>query len=567
MAKPRTPNQKKRYAELNKRLNRRVMSVNAYYEQMSMETARIVSTLTDYDPSSGKPFRFKDYPITKSSIDQLMRMFNLSTRGSIYSGVSEEWDKSNSVQDLMANDVLKAYGVSRNSDAAKEYYRKNQQEMKDFRRHKDKNGTVAQKVWNQTYNLKRELEYAISTAYEPGMGAAELGRKVSMYMHDFQRLRADYKRKFGKDVECQNCKWRTVRLVRSEANMAYRAAEQERWRQMDYVIGYEIKLSHKHPKPDMCDELVGIYPIWFKWLGWHALCMCYCIPITKTDDERNNLNFSLSELPFNLKIWMLNNKERLLRAKHRNTLPYWITDNEDTFDLLQTETRGEGTIVDTYVPTEEEKEYVFNELTKLNETLKLEGDKHLFREGTTFYFSKLDNNAFFKWDKNQVGVSLYVYEIDGVKFCPFEQLYNALKKLNSGQRLDLYEEYTIEGLYHESIHDRAIGIANITKIPQFKMLETCTQIIAREEYIAILEHYGVKSLYQDEIIENGIGYRNNCVLVRDFFSDASGNVDMDEIRKIADGLSDGLKAIVKKGKSKGIKTKVEASAWTRKLTL
>lgn len=75
------------------------------------------------------------------------------------------------------------------------------------------------------------------------------------------------------------------RLARTEINMAYRKAEQERWKSFDFVVGYEVKTTQngRHVE-DICDCLAGKYRKDFKFLGWHPMCMCYSIPILKTED-------------------------------------------------------------------------------------------------------------------------------------------------------------------------------------------------------------------------------------------------------------------------------------------
>ncbi len=272
MAKPRTPNQKKRYAALNKRLAKYVSLVQSIYDSLVLDAANIVTTLTDYSPDTEQPFRFKDYPLTKSRVDDLMRYFSRDLQALIYSGTTEEWKQSNLVQDLLANDVLKIYGMRRDGEKVKLYYQPNNDALRAFQQRKDKGFTVSQKVWNQSYNFKRELEYAISSGIERGQSAVNLSKRISKYLHDFPSLQDDYGERYGHAVDCQNCEYRSIRLARSEINMAYRTAEQTRWQQMDFIKGYEIKLSHSHPKTDICDQLAGVYPKWFHWTGWHPNC-------------------------------------------------------------------------------------------------------------------------------------------------------------------------------------------------------------------------------------------------------------------------------------------------------
>lgn len=272
MAKPRTPNQKKRYAALNKRLTKYVALVQSIYDSLNLEAASIVTSMTDYSADSEQPFRFGDYPQTRSRVNDLMRFFSHDIQALIYAGTTEEWKQSNLVQDLLANDVLKVYGMRRGDERVKRYYQPNNDALKAFQKRKDKGFTVSQKVWNQSYNFRRELEYAISSGIEKGQSAVTLSKRISKYLHDFPSLQADYKERYGEATDCKDCEYRSIRLARSEINMAYRTAEQTRWQQMDFIKGYEIKLSHSHPKKDVCDELAGVYPKWFKWTGWHPNC-------------------------------------------------------------------------------------------------------------------------------------------------------------------------------------------------------------------------------------------------------------------------------------------------------
>lgn len=65
MSKPKTPNQKRKYGELNTRLAKYVALIEDIYENLNLEAAKLISTHTDYNVDVEKPFRWSDYPQTR----------------------------------------------------------------------------------------------------------------------------------------------------------------------------------------------------------------------------------------------------------------------------------------------------------------------------------------------------------------------------------------------------------------------------------------------------------------------------------------------------------------------
>lgn len=119
-------------------------------------------------------------------------------------------------------------------------------------------------------------------------------------------------------------------------------AYREQWKQIDFVVGYEIKLSGNHNCKgvpagrfsDICDTLAGKYPTDFKWTGWHPNCRCYKIPILKTEEEfwewdgRSEVTTEsvneVKDVPDEFKAWINDN---IHRAKSWDNSPYFIRDN------------------------------------------------------------------------------------------------------------------------------------------------------------------------------------------------------------------------------------------------
>lgn len=342
MARPKGINQKARWRAHSIRLAGYADRVQSVYDTLNREVANAV-VRSGYDGT--EPFRFSDYPQTKKKIEEVQAAFVRDLRSVIYSGTSEEWKQSNLVQDLLADNVLKFYGAKKNKKKYRVYYQTNSDALKAFQQRKDDGLNLSQKLWNQSKGYKEEMEFAISSAIEKGTSAVKLSKRLSKYLQDFPSLKHDYKERFGKAVTCQDCEYRSIRLARSEINMAYRKAEQERWKQFDFVLGYEVKLTQNgHHVPDICDDLAGKYPKDFIFLGWHPNCMCYVVPILKTEEQFWNDEEvkGVEEPPKNFTDWLENNAERIDRAAENGTLPYWYEQNEKyvsvkkgaDFDLL-----------------------------------------------------------------------------------------------------------------------------------------------------------------------------------------------------------------------------------------
>lgn len=344
MSKPKIPNQKKKYQELNNRLNRYVVLVEQIYDTLNLEAAKIALN-TEYDADGGTVFKFSDYPQTKKRINDLQAEFVNDIHAVIYRGTSDEWKNSNEVQDLMADKVLKAYTATVDKQKYKALYQTNSDALKAFQNRKDRGFNVSAKLWQQSTIYKEELEAAISCAIQKGTSAVTLSKQISKYLLDFPSLQKDYKEKYGSAEHLKDCEYRSIRLARSEINMAYQTAENERWKQMDFVVGYEIKLSGSHPVHDICDTLAGKYPKGFVWTGWHPNDLCYKIPILKTEEEfwqwdghgettTESVN-EVKDMPDSFKKWVLDNLQRIDDAKKRGTLPYFLKDNPLVFRHLK----------------------------------------------------------------------------------------------------------------------------------------------------------------------------------------------------------------------------------------
>lgn len=379
MATPRTPNQKKQYARLNARLLKYGKHVERLYETFNREAAQIAMQ-TDYTPDTGKMFRFKDFPQTREDVKKIMSEYSDEITATIHSGTSKEWAESNAFQDLLARQVLRAYGVTNSrGEKYQKYFQNNSDQLQAFQQRKTSGMNLSKRIWNLRQQYRQELEMGLSVGIERGISANELASKLSKYQNNPGKLFRRVRDKYGNLQLSKNARTyhpgrgvyrssfkNALRLTRSEINMAYRTAEQTRWQQFDFVVGYEIKLSQRHPYPDVCDDLAGKYPKDFKWTGWHPNDMCYCVSILKTteefaspDDDTPSVN-AVTDMPDGFKEWVRDNEDRIKAANKRGTQPYFIRDNKEYIDnILNPSERESDTNISKY------------ELEKLSDSLGL----------------------------------------------------------------------------------------------------------------------------------------------------------------------------------------------------
>lgn len=338
MATPKLPSQKSLYNKLNKRLAYYVTLVESLYEKYNLEAAKIALN-TGYEGDG--EFHFDDDAVSKKLIRDIQQSFVDDMQSIIYSGITKEWRESNRIQDLIADKVLSFYDVTnKKGEKYRRYYQTDSGAYRAFNARRDRGLNLSKNLWSQAEDYKTALEETISLGIQKGTSAITLSKKISQYLKDFDKIREDYTERFGKASRVKNCEYRSIRLARSEINMAYRTAEQERWKRMDFILGYEIKLSKAHKHEDICDCLAGQYPKDFKWTGWHPNDMCHAVPIIMSDEEfwgfdedGNDVETSpryVDDVPLGMKQWVISHKGYIKEATDRGTLPYFYGQNTET---------------------------------------------------------------------------------------------------------------------------------------------------------------------------------------------------------------------------------------------
>lgn len=244
-----------------------MLQVIAAYDTMAKSLCEKVLE-AGYDGT--EELRLSDFPELNRSIQQIQANFTSTMNNIVINNTSKEWRESNLLQDLLARKVWDYYEASHSDKKYKHFFQTNGDALKAFQERARNDMQLSNALWDR--ERRTELEDTISAAIEKGMSAVTLSKRVSKYLRDFPSMQRDYAEKFGHASSAKNCQYASIRLARTEINMAYRSAEYERWQNMDFILGFEVKLSHSHPMPDICDDLKGKYPKDFKFLGWHPNC-------------------------------------------------------------------------------------------------------------------------------------------------------------------------------------------------------------------------------------------------------------------------------------------------------
>ena len=381
MAKKKYIDYKKQQQELFKRTEGYAAEVRAIYLEAMGE---IINLVKGTELEDGKPFSFSEYGYSEEVTPILRNMYS-RTYQVIRGGVQKEWLQSNEHNDELVKSVFGEHSIEDRHFAR--YFLRNKEAMDAFfaRKTGEEGLNLSQKVWKYNGMFKEELENTLDLAIGEGTPANRLATKIKGYLQEPDKFYRRFRVKIGEDEngnpiygriwkrriwdkESESYKWvnddpkkyhpgqgvyrssyrNAQRLARTETNIAYRDADFTRWQQLDFVVGVEIKLSNNHPVLDICDDLKGVYPKGFKWVGWHPNCRCYMVPVLAKEEEldqmldkilngedpRSVVTDSPKDLPEQFQTWVKDNEERYAKAEAKGTLPYFIKDNKKAVEQI-----------------------------------------------------------------------------------------------------------------------------------------------------------------------------------------------------------------------------------------
>ncbi len=365
----------------------RIKRTEAYAERVRLLFAQTVNEILALNKSmpqldEGEMFSFAGESMKRQKeVERLLRLLHSVATMAIEKGIRLEWSQANDECDKLVKSCFGKRALSSPEFAA--WTQRNSAAMNAFIARSENGLNLSQRVWKSVEQLRDEMEVAITVSVGEGESAASMSRKVRQYLNDpdlmFRRFRykdpesGEWRRKWKKrikDPATGKVKWidydkrtyqdqwtgrgyykssaqNAMRVARTETNIAYRRADNERWQQMDFVLGQRVNLSRSHPKKDICDKLAGDYPVDFVFDGWHPQCFCFVTPILMDEDEMAKVSEAflrgekyvprgkrITDYPDNFKQWVSEHKEDIAQSRDRGTEPYFIRNNAIAIDEI-----------------------------------------------------------------------------------------------------------------------------------------------------------------------------------------------------------------------------------------
>lgn len=338
--------------------NRR--NIRKHQDQIKQEIDRVIAnvfkSLGGVKLVSGT-FRLSDHPRLLKKVTEELAKFRLNVNAILANGIDNSFSLS---QKAFIKTVYSAYDGRAIIDPVKAALNSKYDDVLQAFLNRSVNGLgLSDRIWQLTYQLQREIEWTVFAGLSEGQSAQQMSRSMRRFLKNPDSLFRRVRNAKGKLVLSANAKkfkpgqgvYRSsyknaMRLSRTEINTAYRSADHEQYKRIPFVIGIEVRLSASHPRVDVCDYLVGLYPPTFKFVGFHPACLCYQIPILAPDKEFDEYQQSIlkgtekdfvftgriTELPQNAKAWVSDNKERINGWKSE---PWFIRDNKELKDIVR----------------------------------------------------------------------------------------------------------------------------------------------------------------------------------------------------------------------------------------
>lgn len=368
--------------------NKRIGRIRAYAAQVSLMFNQTVNEILDINKTvpeleEGVMFSFDSLSLSKQTkVEGMFRRLHSLVTTAIRNDMKIEWGEADKANDKMLIDIL-GKKIAENPNLAG-WFARNTEAMNAFVSRTENGLNLSDRIWKPVRQLRDEMEVAMTISIGEGESASTIKRRVKKYLNDPDLMFRRFRYKVGEDkegkpiyakkwkkrvkdevtgkykfIDCDKDSYKTgtgyyksasknaMRVTRTETNMAYRRSDNERWKNMDIVLGQKIRTSNGHEEKDICDELAGDYPKEFIFEGWHPQCFCISTPILVDEDEmvkmmkakRDGKEYTpkgkeIKDVPANFKKWVEDNADKIDEMREKGTEPYFLRHNKGMVDEI-----------------------------------------------------------------------------------------------------------------------------------------------------------------------------------------------------------------------------------------
>lgn len=229
-------------------------------------------------------------------VDLRLNEFQSEFKKLVDTNVVSSWNASGDKNDKLVRDFIQDMALKQT--IVDGLFNRNLEALDAFQKRVDNGFTLSDRIFQTAQNTKQQLEFYLKSGIGTGRSADQISRDIRQLLQDPDKRFRRVRNQAGKLIPSQPMKefhpgqgvYRSayknaVRLAATETNMSYRLADAERWQQLDFVLGFEVKRSRNAAPCVICDALVGRYPKTFIFPGWHPFCICVATPILMTQEN------------------------------------------------------------------------------------------------------------------------------------------------------------------------------------------------------------------------------------------------------------------------------------------
>ena len=297
------------------------LSYNKKVEASLTHASRTIGKTVSANTLKGSALRYSKR--FKKDIDTAITTLRASLQDGIETRMSDAWGLANLKNDAIEKAYLAGTNVIPN------FGRINLGSLDQFIRRSEGGLQLSSRVFNVGAKVQDSLSTYLSSGIVSGRSAVGISRDLG---HLVKGGGVVYKGTLIKGAG--NATFEAIRLAATETNSAYRMGDLARRKQLPFIRGIEIHLSGQHPRPDICNEMVGDYPKDFIFTGWHPLCICFSTAIMMSKKEflkglkKGNITSAnyISNVPTGAVTYIKGHTKAITKQK-----PYWYINN---FNLI-----------------------------------------------------------------------------------------------------------------------------------------------------------------------------------------------------------------------------------------